>query len=150
MATKQHVAGLKELNKALQQLPDKLQDKAIKNAMAAGARVIRKEAKRLVPVETGTLQESIVVSRTVQQKGRRRTIKGGVVVGIKDEARFYAHLIEYGSSNSSAHPFLRPALDNQSRAAINKIGPKIGSEVEKQARKLGEKSSAKQRKAFSR
>lgn len=148
--TTQNVAGLKELNRALQQLPGKLQDKAVKNAMAAGAREIRKEAKRLVPVKTGTLQENIVVSRTVQQRGRRRTIKGGVVVGIKDEARFYAHLIEFGTSRSSAHPFLRPALDNKSRAAINKIGPKIGSEVEKQARKLGEKSNAKQRKAFSR
>jgi len=148
--TTQNVAGLKELNKALEQLPGKLQDKAIKNAMAAGARVIRKEARRLVPVETGTLQESIVVSRTVQQKGRRRTIKGGVVVGIKDEARAYSHLVEFGTSRASAHPFLRPALDNQQRAAINKIGPKIGSEVEKQARKLGEKSNAAQRKAFSR
>jgi len=146
----QNVAGLKELNKALEKLPNKLQDRAVKNAMAAGAREIRDEAKRLVPVEPGSLRDDIVVSRTVKERGKRRRLKGSVVVGIKDEGRFYAHLIEFGTSRIPAHPFLRPAFANKQQAAIAKIGPKLGSEVEKQARKLSEQSGKKQRKAFSR
>lgn len=144
--------GMSELNKALKKLPDKLADRAVKNAMAAGARVVRNEARRLVPVGPGPthLKDMIVVSRTVQRGGRRRTLKGQVVLGIRDEGRFYAHLVEYGASHMAAHPFMRPALDNTHEAAIRVIGPKLGSEVEKQARKLSGMSGAKRRKAFGR
>jgi len=149
MAKNVNVSGLKELNRTLEQLPRKLQDQAVKNAMAAGARKIRDEAKNLVPVRTGTLKENIVVSRTVKKGGKRRSLKGSVVIGIKDEARFYAHLIEFGTSQTSAQPFLRPAFDAKHDEALQVIGKKIGDQVEKKARKLSGMSSAKQRKAFS-
>jgi HK97 gp10 family phage protein len=147
MAQSTNVAGLQELNKVLEQLPDKLQDRAVKNAMAAGARVIRDEAKRLVPVGPGPhhLRDDIVVARKVK---KTRTRKGSVVVGIRNEGRFYAHLVEFGTSHSAPHPFMRPALDNAQSAAIQKIGPKLGQEVEKQAAKLNKMSGAKRRKAF--
>lgn len=143
--TSTNVSGLKELNKTLEQLPDKLQDRAVKNAMAAGARKIRDEAKRLVPVDDAVLRDGIVVSRKVKKS---RTGKGNVVVGIRGDGRFYAHIIEFGRSNAAPQPFMRPALDNANDEALKAIGPKLGKEVEKQARKLNEMSGAKQRKAF--
>lgn len=139
--------GLSEVNKALEKLPDKLQDRAIKNAMAAGARKIRDEAKRLVPVDDGTLREGIVVARKVKKS---RTRKGSVVVGIRGDGRFYAHMVEWGTSHSAPNPFMRPALDNASDEALKVIGPKLGKEIEKQAGKLNQMSGAKRRKAFSR
>lgn len=144
--------GMQELQKALQKLPDKLQDRAIQNAMAAGAREIRDEARRLVPVGPGPthLKDMIVVSKSVTRKGKRKKVKGGVVLGIKGAGRYYAHIIEFGRSNAGAQPFMRPALDNASQAALQKIGPKLGKEIEKQARKLGEMSGQKRRKAFRR
>lgn len=144
--------GMSELNKALKQLPDKLQDRAIKNAMAAGARVIRDEARRLVPVGPGPthLKDMIVVSRTVQRGGKRRTLKGEVVLGIRDEGRYYAHLVELGASHMAPQPFMRPALDNKAQEALRVIGPKLGKEIEKQARKLNEMSGSDRRKAFAR
>lgn len=142
--------GMKELNKALKQLPDKLQERAIKNAMADGARAIRDEAKRRAPVDDGDLRDSIVVSRTVQVKGRRQSVKGGVVIGIKGAPRFYAHIAEFGTSRQTAQPFLRPAFDAKQEEALKRIGPKLGKEIEKQARKLNEMSGAKRRKAFAR
>lgn len=145
-----HVSGLSELKKALEQLPDKLQERATKNAMAAGARVIRNEAKRLVPVDEGDLKENIVVSKTIKLKGRRRKLKSSVVVGLANEARYYGHLIEFGKHNAAPQPFLRPAFDNTHAEATRVAGQKLGKEVEKQARKLGEMSGKKRRKAFSR
>lgn len=144
--------GMKEVQKALEQLPDKLQDRAVKNAMASGARLIRNEAKRLVPVGPGPshLKDMIVVSRTVQVGGKRKSLKGEVVLGIKDEGRMYAHLIEFGASHMRAQPFMRPALDNKHAEAMRVIGTKLGKEVEKQARKLGKMSGSKRRKAFRR
>lgn len=144
------VQGLKELNDALEKLPDKLQKRAVSNAMAAGAREIRNEAKRLVPVEEGTLKENIVVSKTVKIKGQRKSLKGSAVVGLRNEARYYGHLIEFGKSNTAPQPFLRPAFDNANKKALQIIGQKLGREIEKQARKLGEKSGAKRRKEFAR
>jgi len=139
------VSGVDAVNDALNQLPQKLQDRALKNAMAAGAREIRKEAKRLVPVDEGDLRDSIVVARKVK---KTKTGRGNVVVGLRGVGRFYAHLIEFGTSKQSAQPFMRPALDNANEKALEKIGPKLGKEIEKQARKLNEQSGAKQRKAF--
>ena len=144
------ITGVEAVNKALEQLPQKLRDRVVKNAMAAGARVIRNEARRLVPIGPGPthLRDMIVVSRTVQRGGKRRSVKGGVVLGIRDEGRYYAHLIEFGTSRSVPQPFMRPALDNKSRQALDVIGSKLGKEIEKQARKLNEMSGAQRRKAF--
>lgn len=144
--------GMSEVQKALKQLPEKLQDRALKNAMAAGMRVIRDEAKRLVPVGPGPthLKDMIVVSRTVQRGGKRRTLKGEVVLGIRDEGRYYAHLVELGASHMDPQPFMRPALDNKAKEALRVVGPKLGKEIEKQAGKLGKMSGSKRRKAFRR
>ena len=144
------ITGVEAVNKALEQLPQKLQDRAVKNAMAAGARVIRNEARRLVPVGPGPthLRDMIVVSRTVQRGGKRRSVKGGVVLGIRDEGRYYASIVEFGSSRTSPQPYMRPALDNKAQEALDVIGPKLGKEIEKQAGKLAKMSGAKRRKAF--
>lgn len=128
--------GLSELQSSLNKLPDKLRDNALKNASAAGARVIRNEAKRLVKVDSGTLQDSIVVVRTFKQRGRRVKLKGAVVLGIKGVARYYAHLVEFGSSKQSPHPFMRPALDSKASEALKVIAEKLAKEIAKAAKKL--------------
>ena len=144
--------GLKELNSALKQLPDKLQEKALKNAMAAGARVIRNEARERVPVGQGPrhLRDMIVVSKSLKRRGRRLNLRGYVVVGIKEEGRFYAHLVEFGSIHAAPHPFMRPAFDTKKEEALRIIGPKLGKEIEKQARKLSKRLSPNQVRRFAR
>lgn len=136
--------GLSELQKSLNTLPDKLRDRALKNASAAGARVIQREAKRLVPVQTGTLRDSIVVSRTFKQRGRRVVLRGAVVIGLKGVGRYYAHLHEFGTSKIPARPFMRPALNNMAPKALKVIGEKLGKEIDKAAKKLTGWKSMKQ------
>ena len=130
--------GLSEMQRSLESLPDKLQERAMQNASAAGARVIRKEARRIVPVGRGPnhLRDDIVVSRTFKKRGRKQKLKGTVFLGIKDDGRFYAHLVEFGSSRQSAQPFMRPAFDNAFQPALQKMADKLAAEIAKQARKL--------------
>ena len=51
------VSGLKELADALRDLPDRIARNALRGATAAGAAVIRNEARRRAPVYTGQVSE---------------------------------------------------------------------------------------------
>ncbi len=135
--------GLSELQKSLNTLPDRLRENALKNASAAGARVIRDEAKRLVAVESGGLRDDIVVARTFKQRGRRIRLRGAVVLGIRGSSRFFAHLIEFGSSRQSPQPFMRPALRAKAAEALKVIGAKLAKEINKAASKLSGWKSVK-------
>jgi HK97 gp10 family phage protein len=66
-----HIDGLKSLDKALGMLPQNIAKKHLNNAVAAGARIIRDEARNRAPVSdgktnknaspSGTLKRSIIV-----------------------------------------------------------------------------------------
>lgn len=144
--------GVSELQRSLNQLPDKLRDNAMKNAAAAGARLIRDEAKRLVPVDTGNLRDDIVVARQVKVRGMRRKLKiaGRVFLGIRGDSRFYSHLVEFGSSRLSPRPFFRPALDAMAPQALKVIGEKLAKEIHRAAGKLSGWKSKKDIKRLTR
>lgn len=58
------VSGLKEINKALHQLPIKLGKKVVVSALREGAKIIQKEARSLAPRRTGRLRRAIKVKRS--------------------------------------------------------------------------------------
>ena len=129
--------GLSELQSALRKLPEAMQEQALTKAAIDGALVIQEEAQVLVPVDTGRLRNSIVVSRTYKQQGRSVRIRGAVVVGIKGVARKYAHLVEYGSSKIGPRSFMRAALENKAPEALRAMGQQLGREIERAARRVG-------------
>lgn len=129
--------GLSEVQSALRKLPDAMQDQALTKASIDGALVIQEEAQVLVPVDTGQLRNSIVVSRTYKHKGRRHRIRGAVVVGIEGAGRFYAHLVEFGYSKKGPRPFMRPALANKAEEALRAMGQQLGREIERASRRVG-------------
>lgn len=57
------VTGLKELSQALAGLERKVSKRISRNAAAEGARVIRDDAKRRVPVDTGELKSNIFIKK---------------------------------------------------------------------------------------
>lgn len=81
-------SGLAELRAALQGLPDKLRRRALRNALAAGARVVRDEARSRAPVlskpskyrKAGTVRDAITV-RTSKQAKRAGDV--GVYVNVR-------------------------------------------------------------------
>jgi HK97 gp10 family phage protein len=141
------VQGLKELNARLQQFPVKLERNILRGALRAGAQPIVEDARRRAPVLSvldprrvfGALAKSIH-ARGVQSKNG--TLTGGVVAGgvatvgrgkgkaIADA--FYARFIEFGTSKMAARPFLRPAIDSKTPAAIDATADYIRQRVDKE------------------
>lgn len=148
------ITGGKELQAALKQLPAKFQKRIEKNALRAGARVIAKEAKTRVPVDTGALKKSIRVVTGKTREGARVYVTAGA--GGKHDA-FYAHMVEFGTKahftqkggatkvgqfaltkaeagrhpGSRPQPFMRPAIDLKGEEAIAQVGITIAANIEK-------------------
>lgn len=100
------VEGFAALEKALQELPKRVQGNIMRAALGAGAGVIREEARRLAPVDTGALKRSIRVSRSRdRQTGMPMAfVKAGgkaVRVGPRGDKRkvvpYYAVMVEFGT-----------------------------------------------------
>lgn len=100
-------------------------------AVVAGARVIQKEAKNLVPVKTGNLKKSIKIKLLKpKEKGQRLAIIGPASGKREPNDGYYGKWveeghkiarIEYGDSKTKAHPFMRPAYDNKIGEAQQKM-----------------------------
>jgi HK97 gp10 family phage protein len=111
------ITGAKELEASLRSFGSSFASRLGNKALKAGAQPIVEEAKRLVPVRTGALRDSItaVVSRDHEQAQRK------VKVGFKYPAARRAHFTEFGTRYQPAQPFLRPALDTEAQTAIDEI-----------------------------
>lgn len=154
MANELHVSGLSELDRLLKELPAKIEGNIMRGAVRAGAKVMETRAKELVPVDDGDLRDSIKVST----KSKRGQVSATVRAGGKKA--FYAHMVEFGTARhfikprkrkslffagmarevvdhpgTSPKPFMRPALDNSQREAVDAAASYIRQRLEKEAAK---------------
>lgn len=151
------MTGLRELDDALKALPDKIQRNILRAALRAGSKEIAEEAKRLVPVRSGRLRDTIrVTSRLVNGVPTAKVVAGGRAKG-KSKGAWYAHLVEFGTAahvirargaaplafngikarevnhpGAKKKPFMRPAADTKSRAALGRFGEFVRSRLTKQ------------------
>lgn len=148
------IKGLAELQKALAELPDKIERNIVRSALRAAAKVTAEEAKRRVPVRRGKLRDSIRVSTRLVKGKPTATVTAG---GTKKGAPFYAHLVEFGAKahfikpkkakslfiagvfregvdhpGARKQPFLRPALDASAQAAVLAFGNAVKARLTKQ------------------
>ncbi len=70
-------------------------------AVEEGLAILAEEMRRLAPVDSGALRESIHV------------VKGAVEIGgqVGGKHRHYALFVEFGTVDMPAQPFIRPAVD---------------------------------------
>lgn len=137
------VEGLESVLDKLDAIDSAHRDKAYKDGLGAGGAVAIKEAKTLVPVESGDLRDNLHVGGYTQLTpgyrrigaygelkkplGRGRT--AGVLIGTKLP---YAHLVELGSVHNRRRPFLKPAVDRKQR--------EIAAEVDRAIQKIIDKA----------
>jgi HK97 gp10 family phage protein len=92
MVVEARIDGLDDLMRALQELPANLRRQGLRNALAAGARIVRDAARQVAPVlkskarfrKAGTMRDAISV-RTSKQA--RRSGNVGVFVNVKPAKR---------------------------------------------------------------
>lgn len=161
------VSGLAALDRALAELPKATARNVLKRTLEKAAVPIVDEAKRLVPVNTGRLRDSIAASPKIKNKvgsaefasamraglgkdaavsalrSARRAAKGQgsfaeIFVGPSGRKVIpYAHIMEFGSVKDAPQPYMRPAWDATKRQALDIIKAELGNEIIKTARRLG-------------
>lgn len=148
-ATTIQLSGFRELGEAMRLLSSEVSNKAARAATAAAAGVVKKAARGRViandskngtSVDTGSLRDAIIVKKlskaesqltsehivTVRGRGKPYNKKGRKI----DRAP-HAHLVEFGTVNMAAEPFLRPAIDNSVRPAIEAMADKLRKAIAK-------------------
>ncbi|MEM6814900.1 MAG: HK97-gp10 family putative phage morphogenesis protein [Bacteroidota bacterium] len=101
-----NVKGLKELLTVLERTPNEL-DKDVDAIAEANAQEIEAEAKRLAPVDTAKLQQSIAASKVADKTYKIEANANGLAP--------YAPFVEFGKPvgtgpNGGPRPFLFPAF----------------------------------------
>ena len=155
------IAGAAEMERLLKLLPEKVAERVTKNALRAGARVIRNEAKAR-SADDPELSGAVVVRSPTQRERRKGAAL--VVVGIEQPVSRRAHLREFGTGphtirtkrkgvladketgavfgtevqhpGTPAEPFLRPAVDEGGKRAIDAIGKSMARGIDREAKKL--------------
>lgn len=146
MVVEAKVSGIPDLKAALLSIPAKLRKRALRNALAAGARLIRDEARRHAPVLSasarapfrtpGLVRKSIVVRTS---KIARRAGDVGVFVNVRPAPRgqrgaksrtdpYYWRWMEFGKTGYVGRAFLQRGarrLNDALQVFIDRIGPQI-------------------------
>lgn len=130
---KTDIRGSREMEALLKKLGPVAAGRAGDRALRAGAKPIVAAAKRKVHVRSGALRDSIVAVPERRRKGADERV---ILIGFKPPASRRAHLEEFGTSHSPAHPFMRPALDETHGEALAEMGKPLGEAIEREAVRL--------------
>ena len=137
------LSGHKKLQREFRRLSGATQRRIVRRPLAAALTPITKEAKRRVPVKTGSLKKSI--GKVV--KMFRGAVWGGV--GPRADGKFtytdeqgnrhipanYAHLVEFGTEETRPQPFLRSAFDATRAISLRILTTGIISNLNKEIAK---------------
>lgn len=148
MGAELKIEGFDDLARKLRELVPAMRKRVIRNALSAGARLVRDDAKRIAPVlsnstkapyrQPGTLRSAI---RVRSSKISRRSGDIGVFVNVKPAKGanrgaksatdpFYWHFLEFGTKKMSARSFLRPAA-NKLGEALHVFQAQVGRWIDK-------------------
>lgn len=133
------LGGFAEIAANLRNFPDALGESALRKSAVAGASLIRNEAVVRAPLRRGVLQRNVILKHipeasdgpnhqtyyvTVRTGGRSAT-------GKKDASRdaFYWQWVEFGTSKSAAHPFMRPAFESRIADALTAAKTQMAASV---------------------
>lgn len=89
---------------------------------------------RYVIQQAGLLKKSIRRQRLTKNSREIHRAAVGIGVHLKGktgETAFYWHMVEYGTSQMPAVPFLRPAFDKNVQVAVNAFAKTLKDEIDK-------------------
>lgn len=138
------VAGLKELDEALKQLPKSVGKTVLRNALKKAAAPVVADAKANAPRDRGDLAESIDIRATLTRRQRRMRARRGAVemfIGPSFPLGAHGHLVEFGTVKMPARPFLRPAWDSNKERVLETFGKLIWAELAKAAKRLAKRAA---------
>lgn len=154
MTTTVKLEGFRELEKALAELPKATGKNVLRRVGKGSLEPMADLAASKAPADTGKLSFSIVVSekRTRRAKPSTTRFRGGsfrsdpskgvdIAMGpaAGQGALQYATFVEFGTIDTAAAPYMRPAWDSGSMQALDYIKDNLGKEIGKAAAKVAKK-----------
>uniref|UniRef100_A0A6M3K5G2 Putative tail protein n=1 Tax=viral metagenome TaxID=1070528 RepID=A0A6M3K5G2_9ZZZZ len=112
--------GFEDLEAAIRKLGEDVQGEILRDAVDAGAEIVRDVASQLAPRDTGFLADHIVKER----QWTRTQNTADTYVGPSKEA-WYGRFPEMGTTFQPAQPFLRPALDETKNSVIEEVAQQL-------------------------
>ena len=152
MVQKFRIEGLKELDKALGQLPRATGKNVLRRVARKGLEPIIEDAKSKVHFVTGRLLRSLAVSTKLSsaQKAVHKDMFASERSSIEMFAGAgnlpWAHMEEFGIKRGgkgvkTPHPFLRPAWDAGKLGLLHSIKKNLWAEIKKAADRVARKKA---------
>ena len=147
------VEGLREMEKALVEM-SKAAPGIIAKALRDPMQKVLADAQALVPKRTGELHDALTLTMKRANATRASMADTLSEVGLKiakpNEAkvgtwargqgsaarlnpRYYWHLVEFGTAHSAAHPYIRPAFDQNTDHLIGQFKSIAREQIERTA-----------------
>lgn len=142
------IKGMDGLIDKLKDLPDKVQKKHVWGAALAGAAIIRKKAvanaKKIDrPARDG--EEDVQIWKYIKYHAMRKApepgsgmYRVGVEGGAKGNTRIppsYWRHVEFGTEDTKAQPFLRPAMESSLGEVSDRVAKSLWDRIAKEAEK---------------
>lgn len=147
------VHGLKELEKALNELDLDLRKRASREAGRKAMEPVMKEIKSNTPVDSGRLRDTVKLSATnapsrLKKYSKKASMIASANVGMrsKDVTKTATHAIhlEYGTENMAPQPFIRKAFTNpKQKATIMRFRKELKKSIHKFAIKQNRRNIKK-------
>jgi HK97 gp10 family phage protein len=138
------VEGLAELQTALRELPDATARNVLRRVAKQALEPIAARARTLAPVDRGNLVQSITVSNrlTRRQRSQAQTADpNDVVMYVGAGGLAQAHMMEFGTQDVAAQPYMRPAWDEGKERVLTSIKELLWAEIEKAAKRAERKAA---------
>lgn len=132
MAFDLSILGDRALQRRIKKLERKVQRKMLSSVLRDSAKRIKPKIverfKQVTTEQTGQTSTALQGMKVRSAGGGRNAARIGIEwptrdeLGIPPDARsFYPAAIEYGHGSVAARPFVRPAVDNDSRGELDRI-----------------------------
>jgi HK97 gp10 family phage protein len=137
------VEGFAELKESLRSLPDATAKNVLRRVEKTELQRFADTAKAIVPRRSGKLARSITVSTKLSK--RQRSLAGDpgddVITYAGVKALPYAHIVEFGSKNMRAQPYLRPAWEANKAALFERVKASLWLEIQKSLARYARKQA---------
>lgn len=149
-----NMPGFAELDRAMQELPAKIEANILRGALRAGQKVILDKARSNINDRSGDLSKSLRI-RTSKRGGK---VSAVLIAG--DKKAYYPHMVEKGTAQhfikpkaakslffaglfgevvdhpgAAPKPFMRPALDSEQTKAAGAVREYIATRLPKEIKK---------------
>lgn len=132
MKTTVKVEGLAELDQALAQFSKATARGVLVKTLRKAAVPIQKAAELLAPKNTGRLSLNIVISTKLSRREKKRYPRESFAeVHVGPHAKVtYDSFVEFGTDDTPAQPFMRPAWDHEKLNALAIVKDELAREIE--------------------